>query len=287
MLGGCILSCLLPATQVAREATPRAVCVNNLKQIATAIHTYHARYESFPPPYITDEKGQRTHSWRVLLLPFLDQAPLYKQYRFDEPWNGPNNIKLLKNMPSVYACPTAVHAQRKRFCTSYVAVVAPNTIWPSASKRRIGDVTDGAARTIMVVESNQPDIPWLEPEDLELEEALAILSSRSENSGGHRSIDFFYEWCMGRCVVCADGSTRFVPLGVDRSVWSAMLGIDEGQTWSDDDFGKYYEPPTQRLRIENCLRLGMFVFVALFPLPWVWLPRSRSRMLDFHIDSER
>src|SRR6185436_12455473 len=134
------------------------------------------------------------HSWRVLLLPFIDEQELYDQYHFDEPWNGPNNIKLLAHMPRIYACPSAEHDYGGRSTiTSYVAVVGPETAWPGTSRRTRATLNDGIAGTALVVECDQEKIPWLEPRDLEYNQALKMLSGDPITSGGHRSEDFFYE----------------------------------------------------------------------------------------------
>lgn len=80
------VSALLPSVQSAREAARRASCSNNLRQIGLAMHNYHDKYNCFPPAFLPDENGKPKHSWRVLLLPFLDEKSLYAEYRFDEPW---------------------------------------------------------------------------------------------------------------------------------------------------------------------------------------------------------
>ena len=88
------------------------------------------------------------HSWRVLLLPYLDETALYNAYRFDELWNGPNNRKLLRSMPALYACPSYERAKY----TSYVAVVSPRTSWPGSLGRKIDEFKDGTSDTIMVID---------------------------------------------------------------------------------------------------------------------------------------
>src|SRR5262249_42952585 len=89
----CVCTCE-PGT-VAR----RSQCKNNLKQIGLAMFNYHDAYGCFPPAYIADADGRPMHSWRVLLLPFLDEAARYRKYRFDEPWDGPNNSELATSVP--------------------------------------------------------------------------------------------------------------------------------------------------------------------------------------------
>ena len=111
-----------------RPAGKRSICLSNLKQIAIALHNYHDVYGSFPPAYVADKQGRPMHSWRVLILPYLEYAALYEQYRFDEPWNGPNNIKLVEHVPDVFQCPS--NESEGNTCTNYVAVIGPRTAWP-------------------------------------------------------------------------------------------------------------------------------------------------------------
>src|SRR5882757_2755439 len=101
-----LIALLLPAVQAAREAARRAQCMNNLRQIGLALHNYHDQYNTFPPAYVADATGKPMHSWRVLLLPQLGEGQLYSEYDFSEPWDGPNNSRLLTRMPRVYACPS-------------------------------------------------------------------------------------------------------------------------------------------------------------------------------------
>ena len=81
------------------------MCTNNLKHIGLALLNYNDIFGCFPPAYTTDANGKPMHSWRVLILPFIEQQTLYKRYRFDEPWDGPNNSLLAKEMPSVFPLP--------------------------------------------------------------------------------------------------------------------------------------------------------------------------------------
>lgn len=116
--------------------------------------------------------GQPWHSWRALILPFLEQEPLWKEYRLDEPWNGPNNSKLLKRRPDFFAC----HEFDGKFNvpknqTSYVAVVGSETAWPGPASIDVKQITDGTSNTVLVVEVKDAGIPWLAPIDLSFEES--------------------------------------------------------------------------------------------------------------------
>ena len=97
---GEVAKTLTPAITAARAAARRAMSSNNLKQIGLALHNYQDANGHFPAPALLGGAQKRIpYSWRVAILPYLDQNELYKQYSFDEPWDGPNNRKLIDKMP--------------------------------------------------------------------------------------------------------------------------------------------------------------------------------------------
>src|ERR1700731_3796855 len=103
---GVLIALLLPAVQSAREAARRAQCTNNLKQIGLAFHNYHSANNAFPRAAITDKQGKPVLSWRVAILPYIEQQELYKKFKRDEPWDSPHNKALLKEVPTTYVCPS-------------------------------------------------------------------------------------------------------------------------------------------------------------------------------------
>jgi hypothetical protein len=119
---GALIPFLLIVTANVREAAEREISRNNLKQIALAFHHDEGTYNEFPgpnaparwvPSSARPPKGPPPPvSWRVLLLPYLEQDGLFRQYRLGEPWDGPNNIKLLEHMPKVYRHPAAKDTPR-------------------------------------------------------------------------------------------------------------------------------------------------------------------------------
>ena len=115
------------------------------------------------------------HSWRVLLLPYLDQQELYSQYDLSEPWNGPRNSRLASRMPEIYA----LHGEHRPgvAVTNYLAVVGPETIWPGSTTLSSKNVPDGTSSTILVVENLGAGIHWMEPRDLSLAEMSFRLNS--------------------------------------------------------------------------------------------------------------
>jgi hypothetical protein len=164
LIGGCLLT--LPTIAPPSHRSNHGYCRNNLKQIAMALHLYHDTYGSFPPAYVADENGRPMHSWRVLILPFVEQKALYDEYRFDEPWDGPHNRTLADSMPSVYRCPSDPGANPHLPISSYLAVVGPETNWPGEKTVSLHDVKDGTSQTLLVVESHNSGIHWMEPRDL-------------------------------------------------------------------------------------------------------------------------
>jgi hypothetical protein len=152
---------LLPAVVKVREAANRAKSINNLKQIALAMHNYHEKNGGFPPATVRDRTDKPLYSWRVLLLPYLEQEALYRQFKLDEPWDSPQNRPLLESMPKVYAHP----ADPQPSSTHYQVFVGPGTMFEPSRHVKIADVTDGLANTVMAVEAADA-VPWTKPADL-------------------------------------------------------------------------------------------------------------------------
>lgn len=129
------------------------------------MHNYHDAYGSLPPAAITDKDGQPLLSWRVLLLPYLDEQRLFDQFDLTEPWDGPHNRELLDKLPRVYWWPGARH-KKDRNTTLYRVFVGPGTVFEGRelTLKAISDA-DGTSYTILVVEAAEP-VPWTKPEEL-------------------------------------------------------------------------------------------------------------------------
>jgi hypothetical protein len=205
-----------------REYARRSTCNNNLKQIMLALHNYHSQYGSFPPAYIADENGKPMHSWRVLILPFMAHRDLYDQYRFDEPWDGPNNLKLAATRIYEYECPEQDASGPPM--TSYLAVVGPGTAWPGAKGTNFKDFPGGTSDKIMIVEVANSGISWMEPRDLDL--ATIAPGVNPAKGLGVSSLHREVSWSrrlLGAHVGMADGSTKFLPTGTSPDELRRML----------------------------------------------------------------
>jgi len=224
-----------PAVRLAKMGTS----INNLKQIVLALHNYHDTYGQFPPAFIVGPNGKPWHSWRVLLLPFLEADATYKAYRFDEPWDGPHNIKLLDKMPAVYSDP--LHGPNREHIAHYVAITGEGMAFsekggklgeekddakkPSGG-RTIADFRDGTSRTLLVG-SVGPDakIPWLKPQDLEVTESLPRLGKP-----GSFAAPYEVEG-IGRAglFASADGVAWAIGEKIDKDLFRALLTIAGGE----------------------------------------------------------
>ncbi len=150
----------------AREAARRTQCKGRFKQLELALHNYHDIYGSFPPAVIDGPDGRPWHSWRVLILPLLEEKRLYDRYRFDEPWDGPHNRLLAEEFPSLphYRCPSEGVGDS----CSYFAVTGQRTLWPPGGSLTwtLEDVPDGSSNTLHIVEVSDSGVHWMDPRDL-------------------------------------------------------------------------------------------------------------------------
>jgi len=213
-----LVALLLPAVQSAREAARRSQSSNNLKQLGLAMHNYHDINKRFPARANFDSQGKPLLSWRVHLLPFLEQGALYREFHLDEPWDSPHNRKLIPRMPSVYQNPSA---PAKPGMAHYVALVGKGTLFEGNKSRSLAEITDGTTNTIMLVEVN-PDraVIWTKPDDLPFDPDRPLAGLGKAHPGGF-------------LVLLCDGSVRFVSETVDPRVFGWMAQIADGQPRGD------------------------------------------------------
>ena len=187
----------------------RPPCNQHLQDIGAAMVAYCNEHDRLPPPFIADAQGKPMHSWRVLILPYLGEQELYDQYRFDEPWDGPNNKKLHNRIVEAYSCPNDHPARSSLLAreTSYVVIVGPGTVFPADSRRKISiaDVFngDGASNTILVAEVHSSGIHWMEPRDLDFATMDFQINGKQGASISSKHAD-------GAMVVMVDGAVRYL-----------------------------------------------------------------------------
>ncbi|MEN6366184.1 MAG: polysaccharide biosynthesis/export family protein [Thermoguttaceae bacterium] len=201
--------------------------MNRLKTINLAIHGYASSHQvTFPPAYVAGKDGKPLLSWRVLILPYLEQNELFKQFHLDEPWDSPHNKRLIAKMPDVYRSPRSSVSDSWK--TNYLTVRGANTIFSGAKGIGFGDVRDGTSNTIMTVEV--PDaqaVVWTKPDDIPY-------NLQNPNQG------LFGLWPDGFLAGLADGSVRFVSSSIEPKVLKALLTRNGGEHIEPDDFDRFF-----------------------------------------------
>jgi prepilin-type processing-associated H-X9-DG protein len=199
------------------ETSGRVDCVNKLKQIALAMHNYHAVHKSFPPAFSADKDGKPLLSWRVLILPYIEQEALFKEFHLNEPWDSLHNKTLIPKMPKNYACPTS---PKTNGLTTYLVPRGAGTIFPGAKGVPIKEITDGTSNTIMVMEVDDGQAKvWTKPEDWEVDPEPKLPTHHSDGT----NISF------------ADGSVRFLKGSISPKLLLKLLTKDGGEVISPAD----------------------------------------------------
>jgi prepilin-type processing-associated H-X9-DG protein len=214
-----------------KQASFRKESQNNLKQLGLALHCLHDVYAEFPGPAILSKKdGKPLLSWRVAILPYIEEEALYKQFKLDEPWDSPHNIKLLDKMPKVFAVPGVKTTTSN--ATFYQAIVGKDAAWqiiPNKNKAfgaqgaRIANFLDGTSNTILLVEGAEP-VPWTRPADTTYDAKKPLPKFGWLKSGFN--------------VLMADGSVRFINRGIIfeatlRAAITPAGGEVLGNDWND------------------------------------------------------
>ncbi len=215
---GVLVALLLPAVQAAREAARRAQSNNSLKQLLLAMLNHEQARGRFPARANFDQEGKPLLSWRVHILPFIEQEALYKQFHLDEPWDSEHNRALIPMMPQVYQNPSA---PSQPGMAHYLAVCGEGLAFDGTEGRTIADFRDGTANTILVVEVD-PDraVVWTKPDDWQSDAENPMAGLGAAHPGGFNA---------GFC----DGSVRMLPKTLDAGVFRALLTIAGGENVDD------------------------------------------------------
>ena len=153
---------MLPAIDNVRGAASRVKDANNLKQLALAAMNYESEQAVLPPDGQPTENSKGGLSWRVYLLPYMEQQALYKQFKLDEPWDSPTNKKLIDKMPETFKSPFASDPPGQ---TRYKVFSGSDAVIYPGSRTRHDWITDGTPNTILIVGGGKPVI-WTQPDDI-------------------------------------------------------------------------------------------------------------------------
>jgi len=219
---------LAPAVAKVREAAARLQTQNNLKQVGLAMHNFHDVNGAFPMPTgFRTKEGKPGLSWRVALLPYLEEEMLFREFKLDEPWDSPHNQALLSRMPKVYSMPGADPANSQGltyfqvikgkdflFDDNYLSKQKPRG--PELLGRPINQVTDGLSNTLLAVVAREP-VPWTKPEDIDGDDGRPIEGKLDDRFGKMYSL------------LLADGATRLQRPGKTQAEWKALLTANGGE----------------------------------------------------------
>jgi type II secretory pathway pseudopilin PulG len=217
---GIVSGLLLPTNRRARPEARRAQCANNLRQIALALHNYERAYNALPPAHTVDSNGKPLHSWRTLILPYLDAEDIYRSIDLAKPWNDPANAKARETVIGIFRCSETA---MERNTTTYLAITARNGCFMPAKARRLADITDDHASTIMVIEAGDENaVPWMAPFDAN-DALLASLGSTAQlhHTGGTQAS-------------FVDGSVLFMKSAIPAAALRALISI----SGNDDNVAK-------------------------------------------------
>lgn len=213
---------LLPATRSARGPALRNQCLSNMKQIMLALHKYNDEHGELPPAYTVDEDGNRLHSWRALILPYMEgQSQIAELIDYSKSWDDPANEEARKSVVDAYLCPGAAMDGDE---TTYVAVVGPEFLFSGSTPRTYDEVADGDSRTIAIIEvSLKHAVPWMSPTDIDEE---TLLETDRALSSGHSGV-----------VVAGylDGHANGIDTEIDRETLRGMLTIAGRETTGEDE----------------------------------------------------
>jgi hypothetical protein len=213
-----------------RIAANRMASQNNLRELAIAAHNYEQTYGRFPADAIYDAKtGKPLLSWRVALLPYVDQNVLYKQFKLDEPWDSPHNRPLVEKMPEKFTIPDSPAPAGQ---TRYQVFTGPGTMFDPAGFKstpsgKLGlaftEVLDGTSNTVLIAEAAKP-VVWTKPEDMAVAPGRPLPDRGGVFPGGYN-------------VATVDGRIQFVSDRVSEATFRAALspraGDELGPDWPD------------------------------------------------------
>lgn len=214
LIPGILVALLIPAVGAARGAARRSSSMNNMKQLALAMHNYHDVNGALPPAVVTDANGKPLYSGRVLLLPFMEQAFIYDQWDKSQAWDSEVNRPLSQMMIPTFRDP-ADSGQPGQ--TSYLFVSGPGTLFEQGKRVTFNDVTDGTSNTIFFVEVKNSGINWAEPRDIDVTTGAPL------PQGNHNS---------GNIIGMADGSVRTLPQGTPPAAVQAAASRAGGEAYS-------------------------------------------------------
>lgn len=168
LLGAWLVGQIRPRPPISRPNFRRTGCDHTVKQLFSALSGYAASHDgALPPPFTVDSAGQPLHSWRTLLLPYLDHGETFRKIRFNEPWDFPHNSQfhdLFDKTVNWFRCAETG--------SLYMAILGPDAAWIDPGQPFMHEMDQQVPIVMEVVDSSTH---WMEPRDYTVGEAAATL----------------------------------------------------------------------------------------------------------------
>lgn len=204
-----------PVRQVLTDQA-RKQAMNDLKQLGLGMHNYYSKHNHLPTAATTDAEGRPLLSWRVQLLPYIEQQELYDAFHLDEPWDSEHNRSLIPRMPEIFRVPLSRH-EASDGRANYVVPGGERTMFPPKGKVTFREITDGTSDTIMVAEVDDEHAEiWTKPGGYEIDP-----NQPARGLGGHFAEVFLTGF--------GDGSARAVPLSMAKEMHYGLFTRDGGE----------------------------------------------------------
>ena len=215
---------LWPTLKGLRARRDAIACMSNLQQIATALNAYAKDHGTYPTPVVTDSAGKPLYSWRVLLLPYLNEPGLYARFNLGEAWDSTNNAQLISLCPSVYISPASIGNTSQ---ASYVLLTGPGTIFPPSGPLKPAQIADGTGQTLLVVETNNSLSEWSKPFDLDVSKLNGRIGGAGTNKIGGTHFD-------GATGVFADGQSAWLATDLPSAILNAIISPNGSESMPID-----------------------------------------------------
>lgn len=221
---------VMPASMQVRRAALRTEGANRMRQLVIALHNYHDTHRGFPSRYSKNADDEPLLSWRVHILPYLEEGDLYEEFHLDEPWDSEHNKALIERMPQCYFHPAAATEDGK---TVFVVPAGEGSAMAEPDddeERPVGmslvDVTDGTSRTGVIFEANAENaVIWTKPDDFDwanIEDPVSALFDGWDGDGVN--------------VALADGSVQFISREKLQEIIDKLIRVSDGEIvdWHDE-----------------------------------------------------
>lgn len=248
------LGLLVPA---ATDEDPMRHAEISMRAVAKAVRAYHQQYDQLPPNQLLDAQGRALHSWRALILPFLNEEKLATAYRWDEAWDGPNNALLHRYRPWHYQPYYPETSEASENCSLELLRSADDQFWIVEHEQRVED--------------------WLKPTTLSPSAWIDHGIDPPAVGEGFWERGFFFSTYRGRLAVNAEQAWEVEPLAIERAARAKGLHALTPDIQQRLNMGS----PHTVWHFDNALRLIFFLAVALYPLRWL---RRLHRSLQTELD---